>query len=297
MVAQSVLASMQPVAMARRVQLNFSVAAGEHRTIGDPERLEQLLTNLVANAIKFSHDGDPVNVELVRLGELVRLQVKDAGIGIAPELLPHVFDRFRQADGSRTRRFGGLGIGLTLARLIAELHGGRLEAFSAGEGSGASFMLTLPARDAEVAAFDGRSEREAARESVTDPRPLAGKTLLLVDDDPDVRVLLSMVLADAGAGVIEASSAGEALEAFRARDIDVLISDLGMPDESGLGLMKKIRALEVGRKTPVVAVALTGYGSADDRAQSLESGFQAHVVKPCEPANLIALLARLTKHG
>jgi signal transduction histidine kinase len=291
--AQSVLASAQPLAAAKRVHLRLASDGTAAWTMADRARLEQALGHLVSNAIKFSHDGDPVQVKLERHDGSFRFVVEDVGLGIGPDILPHVFERFRQGDSSRTRRHGGLGIGLTLARLIAELHGGTLEAFSAGEGAGAAFALTIPAHPVELPVGESRAPSAPGPAAPTVDHPLRGVELLLVDDDADVRYLLSTTLADAGAIVVEAASAAEALQLFSARPFNVLISDLGMPEENGLSLLGKVRAQENGTNTPVIAVALTGYGSADDREQTVRAGFQAHVVKPCTPATLIALLSRL----
>jgi signal transduction histidine kinase len=291
-VARAVLTTAAPQAAARRVQLGFDNNGASHWTVADGARLEQALGHLVSNAIKFSHEGDPVRMRLRQEGEDFQFVVEDVGLGIGPELLPHVFERFRQGDSRRTRRHGGLGIGLTLARLIAELHGGTLVASSAGEGRGSAFTLTIPLVAVELPLVE-------AMPFTPTPAPparahlLGGVTLLLVDDDADVRSLLTLTLSDAGAVVIEAASAAEALTEFTRRPFDVVISDLGMPDENGLMLLTRVRALENGSHAPVIAVALTGYGSADDREQTLRAGFQAHVVKPCEPAMLILLLSRL----
>jgi signal transduction histidine kinase len=287
--ARAVFAAAEAQAAAKQVRLELRGNGVAQWTLADGPRLEQALGHLVSNAIKFSHDGDPVWMVLRHEDESFCFVVEDVGLGIGPELLPHVFERFRQGDSSRTRRHGGLGIGLTLARLIAELHGGTLEAFSAGEGAGAAFALTIPAH--RVAVPDSRPPPPTASPPPVTAQPLARVALLLVDDDPDVRFLLSMTLSEAGADVVEAASAAEALRLYPLRHFDVLISDLGMPDENGLTLMQKLRALPGA--APLIAVALTGYGSAGDREQTLRAGFQAHVVKPCPPSTLIALLVRL----
>ena len=304
-ITQSALAAMQTAAMHKRVQLELSVGPGSYRTRGDGARLEQLVGNLLSNAVKFSNDGDPVQIELVRHDQTLRLCVKDVGIGISAELLPHVFERFRQADGSRTRQYGGLGIGLTLARLVAESHGGTLEAFSSGEGKGASFVVTLPIVDADADAdadagdADGypAGARAATATASFAAQPLAGLRLLIVDDDADVRSLLTLTLADAGAEVRAAESAQDALRLFEQGSFDLFLSDLGMPGEDGLSLIEKIRAVEARRGGAVVAIAFSGYGSASDREQTRRAGFQAHVVKPCEPVELVALMARLSGRG
>jgi signal transduction histidine kinase len=298
-VTQSALASMLPAAMARRIRFDLTVDPGSYATAGDARRLEQLVGYLLSNAVKFSDEGATVGVMLLRSETGFRLRVKDAGAGIGPEFLPHLFDRFRQKDGSRTRRYGGLGIGLAVARHLAELHGGSLEAFSAGVGTGAEFVLTLPAGDPHGAGVaSAPTERSATAPSATvtaGTTPLVGLRLLVVDDDEDMRILSETILQEAGATVVTAASAAEALAAFEREPFDVLVSDLGMPDQDGLTLVRAIRAFDQQRGDAVVAVAVSGYGSAEDRAQSRAAGFQAHLVKPFEPDQLISLIARLAR--
>jgi signal transduction histidine kinase len=298
-VTQSALASMLPAAMARRIRFDLTVDPGSYATAGDARRLEQLVGYLLSNAVKFSDEGATVGVMLLRSETGFRLRVKDAGAGIGPEFLPHLFDRFRQKDGSRTRRYGGLGIGLAVARHLAELHGGSLEAFSAGVGTGAEFVLTLPAGDPHGAGVaSAPTERSATAPSATvtaGTTPLVGLRLMVVDDDEDMRILSETILQEAGATVVTAASAAEALAAFEREPFDVLVSDLGMPDQDGLTLVRAIRAFDQQRGDAVVTVAVSGYGSAEDRAQSRAAGFQAHLVKPFEPDQLISLIARLAR--
>ena len=237
-------------------------------------------------------------IALVRRDDDLRLRVKDVGIGISPELLPHIFDRFRQADSSRTRQQGGLGIGLTIARKLAEMHDGTLEAFSSGLGAGAEFILTLPAADpAEMVPGTSAASRDAVRAESQrvdlDAKPLLGRSILVVDDDGDARDILSEVLQTAGASVMKAASAKEALATFESGTFDVLVSDLGMPGEDGLTLLERIRVVDRTRGGKLTAVAVSGYGTADDRAASLRAGFHEHVVKPSDPLDLVGLLARL----
>ncbi|MGZ3426009.1 MAG: ATP-binding response regulator [Polyangia bacterium] len=298
-VVQSALATMLPAAMAKKIRVDLSVGPGSYGTVGDARRIEQLVCYLLSNALKFSDEGASVGVVLTRSEAGYRIQVKDAGIGISPDFLPYVFDRFRQRDGSRTRRHGGLGIGLAVARHLAELHGGTVEAFSAGIGTGAEFVVTLPARDPSQAVASSAplaaGPAPPSSMAAADAPPLSGLRLLVVDDDEDMRVLSETILQDAGATVVTAASAAEALAAFAAGAFDVLVSDLGMPGQDGLTLVRSIRALDQERGGALATVAVSGYGSAEDRMQSRAAGFQAHLVKPFEPAQLIALVARLTR--
>ena len=298
-VTQAAVSTMKAAALERRIRLDLDVAPGDYEVRGDARRLGQLVCSLLSNAIKFSPSDAVVSIELFRSGAGLQLRVKDTGIGISADLLPHVFGAFRQRDGSWTRRHGGLGIGLTMAHYLAELHGGSVEAFSAGNGHGAVFVLTLPpAAAANVRAPSGLASEAATGAlppaDTAEATPLAGVRILIVDDDVDARDLLSMLLGDAGAVVATAASAREAIELFENGEFDVLLSDLGMPDEDGLSLVKTIRRLDARRGGALVAVALSGYGSAADRQRSAQAGFDAHLTKPCERATLIASVARLT---
>src|SRR6185312_6355751 len=273
---QSAIATMLPIATQKQIRLDLSVGTESFLTIGDRQRLEQLIGHLLSNAIKFSRPGNPVTIALIRRERDLRLRVKDAGVGISPEFLPDVFERFRQAAGTRTRQQNGLGLGLTLARALAQMHGGTLEAFSAGLGAGAEFILTLPTADVEQLATEATalpaedpatSTLERARLDV-DAQPILGLRILVVDDDEDVRDVMSEVLHIAGASVVTAASASEGLAAFEAGAFDALVSDLGMPGEDGLTLLGRIRAIDATRGGRLIAVAVSGYGSADDRAAS-----------------------------
>jgi signal transduction histidine kinase len=291
--AQSALASHQPTAGARGVRLKLQVGDGRFVTFGDGMRIEQVMSNLLSNAIKFSHEGGEVTVDLARVGDSFELRVSDAGVGIAPTLLPHVFERFRQGDASRIRVYGGLGVGLTLARHLAELHGGSVSAHSEGEGRGATFTVRLPARDAEVAAHQVLHDSGPHALVTSTSAPLAGCRSLVVDDDPDARDLLTMILGDAGAEVSTAGSVAEALRVLEGGRFDLLLSDLGMPGEGGLSLIQKVRGLPPANGGQILAVAVSGYGSATDREEAVRSGFNAHMAKPFEPAALVSLLERL----
>jgi PAS domain S-box-containing protein len=256
---------------------------------GDPDRLQQVIWNLLTNAIKFTPRGGHVSIRLERRGSHVEVQVSDTGRGIAPEFLPHVFERFRQADSSPARAQPGLGIGLALVRHLVELHGGVVEASSAGEGRGATFTVRLPV-PATLPGVHRESTGSSPLAPDTDPlRPLAGLHVLAVDDDADARELLRLAFRQAGAEVTVAESARAALAALEATAPDVLVSDIGMPDGDGYDLLERMRAAERGSRLP--AVALTAYARPEDRDRAIRAGFQLHVPKPIEPAALVRAVA------
>jgi signal transduction histidine kinase len=257
--------------------------------IGDAERLRQVFTNLIANAIKFTPNGGSVRVEcLPDASREAVVKVRDTGVGIDPEFLPHVFDRFTQADTSSTRRHGGLGLGLAIARHLIEVHGGRIAAESPGPGRGATFIVSLPigyAVDAAVA-----RPRDGQGAGVR----LHGIRVLVVEDDADALEALRLVLEQSGAEVAAATSAADALDVFAAAPPDVLVSDISMPGEDGYALLARVRA---GARASTPAVALTGFASPEDRARAVAAGFQAHVAKPVDPAALISLVHKLAQRG
>jgi len=288
-VVAAAVATMQPAALDRHVRTELDVAPGTYGTIGDRRRLEQLVRNLLSNAIKFSSPNAAVAVTLSRKGAAIELRVEDSGVGIAPELLPHVFDAFRQGDSSWARQHGGFGIGLTMARYFAERHGGTLDASSAGPGLGAELVLTLPL----VEGAGPATPSATAPARAVGARPLAELRILVVDDDPDVRELVTMLLSDAGASVEAAASAKEAIALYERATFDLLLSDLGMPGEDGLWLVRQIRRLDSARGGSLKAVAISGYGSIDDRQRSVAAGFDAHWTKGLDIGNLIDSVVRL----
>jgi PAS domain S-box-containing protein len=259
-------------------------------TLADADRLQQIVWNLLSNAIRFTPEGGHVDIGLRIGGGRASIQVTDDGIGIEPGFLPHVFDRFRQAEAGTTRRTGGLGLGLSIVRHLTELHGGLVHAASAGAGRGATFTVELPLL----------APTAAAPAAVEQPAPAAGSLehvrILLVDDDDDARDLLGMVLRQHGAEVVDAVSAEDAVAAF-GRDVpDIVLSDIGLPDTDGYSLVRQLHKLAIPGAPPVIAVALTGWARSEDRSAALEAGFRAHVVKPIDPVQLVALLAELV-HG
>ncbi|MCA1556090.1 MAG: PAS domain S-box protein [Acidobacteria bacterium] len=288
-----------PAADAKGIRLQRVLDSGTSMVSGDPARLQQIAWNLLSNAIKFTPKGGRVQIRLERINSHVEIIVTDTGQGISPDVLPHIFERFRQADSTATRKHSGLGLGLAIVRHLVEMHGGTVEAESGGEGQGASFTVKLPL--VVVRSLEVRRAGEAERVHPTAssgvpfncPPELDGLHVLVVDDEEDTRVLLTMVLEKCGASVTAVSTAQEAFAALKQSRPDVLVSDLGMPDEDGYSLIKQVRALPVedGGQTP--AAALTAYARVEDRMRVLRSGFQIHIPKPVEPAELVAVVANL----
>ncbi len=271
------------------IQLAVILDPAARHLIGDASRLQQVVWNLLANAIKFTACGGRVEVRLQRAGGQAQITVTDTGEGVAAEFLPFIFDRFRQADATITRRHGGLGLGLAIVRNLVELHEGSVQAESAGEGYGASFIVRLPLAEKVEGARTGPA---AAGQR---PPALQGAQILVVDDDQDALDMLTVVLTEAGAAVRTAASATEALALLRWIRPDVLVSDLAMPDEDGYSLIRNLRAIEreSGRETP--AVALTAYVRVQDRARAEAAGFNVFVEKPVDPEELIAVLAGIAE--
>ncbi len=295
---EAAVEAVRPAAEAKGVRLQKVLDTGVVSVSGDPVRLQQVVWNLLANAIKFTPRGGRVQVRLERVNSHVEVAVSDTGSGIPAEFLPHVFDRFRQADQKTTRRHGGMGLGLAIVRHLVELHGGTARAESAGEGQGATFTVLLPVAPVySVEPSEGRVH-PASRDTLPNfdcPDRLDGMKILVVDDEPDTRAMLKAGLTRCGAEVTVAGSAAEALEALKAWAPEVLISDIGMPDEDGYALIKKVRALPAAEGGRVPAIALTAYARAEDRMQALRSGYQMHVPKPVELAELAAIVASLSR--
>jgi CheY-like chemotaxis protein len=279
------LDAVRPAAEAKGVELLAALADAAGVIRGDPDRLQQVVWNLLSNAIKFTPAGGRVEVRLARVGNEAELHVTDTGEGIRPDFLPHVFERFRQADSTSTRAHGGLGLGLSIARHLVELQGGRIEAHSDGVGRGATFSVRFPLlRDGAAAQSAPASGRGDAR--------LDGLRVLLVDDEPEARELFAAALAEHGAAVTAVGSVSEALATLAAVRPHVLVSDIAMPGEDGHALIRQVRALTAeGAGMP--SVALTAYGGPEHRQQALAAGFQAHVVKTSAAAELALVVARL----
>jgi signal transduction histidine kinase/ActR/RegA family two-component response regulator len=282
----------RPAADAKSVTLRTG-GSSSALVLGDPDRLQQVLWNLLSNAVKFTPAGGHVDVVLERVGRNVRVIVTDSGKGIEPDFLPYVFERFRQADSSTTRRHGGLGLGLAIVRHVVELHGGSVRALSTGHDRGSTFVIKLPTH--EGGREDGAREPSVRVMRDTDPGAMArldGIRVLVVDDEPDAREVLGTILIAAGAEVEIASSAYEALEGLASFAPDVLVSDVGMPGDDGYALIRQVRE-GVSRFSRVPALALTAYASPEDARRAVLAGFDTHLSKPVEPATLTAVVSRL----
>jgi CheY-like chemotaxis protein len=295
-VIEAAVDSARPAAEAKDIRLKTVVAPVPATVNADGARLQQVVWNLLTNAIKFTPKGGQVHVVLQRVDSHFELSVSDTGIGIPPSFLPHVFDRFSQRDSSTTRAFGGLGLGLAIAKQLVELHGGTISVTSQGEGLGATFFVHLPLSIVQL-----EDDEKVQRRHPTAPTPggqfppmprLDGIHAFIVDDESDAREILEGVLADQGAHVRSFSSAGEVLTALKTSKPTVLICDIGMPAMDGHQLMRALRADEpqAGR---IPALALTAFARAEDRKRSLLAGFQAHMAKPFDVGELILVVAGL----
>jgi PAS domain S-box-containing protein len=294
-VVQAAAESAEPTAALRGVTLETQIDPKVGFVSGDPDRLQQVVWNLLTNAVKFSPRGSQVTVRVAAAGENAEIVVQDEGAGIDREFLPYVFDRFRQADGSTSRKHGGLGLGLSIVRHLTEMHGGTVRAESPGEGRGSSFYVTLPLASGDREPFEAQ---QTARTVWEEPRPgegasLSGVRVLVVDDERDSREMIAVALARTGASVVGTASAAECLAELGRGVPDVLVADIGMPEVDGYELLRTVRALppELGGRVP--AIALTGYARAEDRILALAAGFQEHVAKPIDLARLNELIVAL----
>ena len=294
-IVEAALDALRPTADVKGIRLQTRFEPEECLVRGDPNRLRQVIWNLLSNAIKFTRRGGSVNLQLKCVEGTARLTVSDTGEGIAAEFLPYVFDRFRQAEGSISRKQGGLGLGLAVVRHLVELHGGTISAESEGIDHGSVFTVDLPLAQErrDPARAEERRREVERRRSRSGAIRLDGIHILLVEDDDDSRKLLGTMLKRYGATVTSTKSAAEALNVFSDEVPDVMVSDIGMPDEDGYQLMRKIRArpAELGGLVP--AIALTGYASRKDRERALAAGYQQHMAKPIEQADIIAAIAVL----
>ena len=298
-IVDAALDALRPTADVKGIRLKTRFSPTVCLVRGDPNRLRQVIWNLLSNAIKFTQRGGTVNIELGCVESTARLTVRDTGEGISAEFLPYVFDRFRQAEGSISRKQGGLGLGLAVVRHLVELHGGTISAESEGLGQGSVFTVDLPLaqeRRDPARAEERRREVERRRSRKVAIR-LDGLHVLLVEDDDDSRKLLGTMLKRYGARVTSTKNAKDALSVFEGELPDLLISDIGMPDEDGYELIRKLRSAPPDRGGLVPAIALTGYASRKDRDRALAAGYHQHIAKPIEQADMIAAIAALVGRG
>ncbi|HWM94649.1 MAG TPA: ATP-binding protein [Thermoanaerobaculia bacterium] len=290
----------RPAADAKDIRIQLVLDFGAGMVLGDPVRLQQVIWNLLSNAIKFTPKHGRVQVQLLRINSHLEILVSDSGPGIDEEFLPYVFDRFRQADSTPSKKHGGLGLGLSIVRHIVELHGGTVEAGNQSDGTGAVFSVKLPVLVVRKVAETQPRQTERVHPAVSGPVPfdsppaLHGLKVLAVDDEADARQLLAAVLQQCGAEVRTCSSAAEALAALEEYRPDILVSDIGMPEEDGYALIRKVRSLEAESGGRIPAVALTAYARLEDRLQAFSAGYNMHVPKPVEPAELAVVIASLT---
>lgn len=296
-VVQAAVESIRPTAEAKGVKLQVQLESNTGPIFGDRERLQQIVWNLLSNGVKFNHHGGVVQVKLQRINSHVEVVVSDTGLGINSDFLPHVFERFRQADGSTTRTYGGLGLGLAIVRHLVELHGGAVWVESAGENQGSTFTVRFPSMIAPE--FQAEPRVEAPTESVVEARDrrcvLRGYRVLVVDDEFDARALVTAMLERSGAQVLAVSSTREALDSMEKWKPDVLIADIGMPIEDGYSLIRKVRALPNDRGGQTPALALTAYARTEDRIRALSEGYQMHLAKPVDRLELATIVGSLCR--
>ena len=291
-VVEAVVDSLRPAADERAITLELRVPRTPVIVIGDSGRLQQIFSNLVANAVKFTSREGHVQVRVNRIGSQAQIQVIDDGAGIDQEFLPHVFDRFRQAETAKTRAHGGLGLGLAIVRELVHAHHGSVIAESPGKGRGSTFTVTLPI----PAVIPSHIEPANLQVAGTEEPSTAELRILIVDDDADARELIALVLGSRGALIQSASSASEALESVRRDAPDLIIADIGMPREDGYVLIQRLRTLERERSLKrLSAIALTAYASTSDRDQALAAGYDLHLTKPVGPGDLLMAVAKFRK--
>jgi signal transduction histidine kinase/ActR/RegA family two-component response regulator len=295
-VVRNAIETVAPAADAKQIRVESFISPDVGPIAGDPDRLQQIMWNLMSNAVKFTPTDGTVQVRLDRAGSYVEIAVSDTGIGIKPEFMPHVFERFRQGDGT-TRGRGGLGLGLAIVRHLVELHGGTVDVVSAGEGHGTTFLVRLPIKVVHGAPAP-EERRERALEPTNPSRPLTnlhGVRILAVDDDADALRLVRETLEAVGSDVAVASSGPTALDTIAEFRPHVLIADIGMPGMDGIELIRRIRQSPDRATREVPAAALTAFARSEDRVASLQNGFQMHLAKPVDPAELVAVAAALAR--
>ncbi|MCC7086305.1 MAG: PAS domain S-box protein [Pirellulales bacterium] len=292
-VIEAAVASARPAAEAKGIHLRSILDSSADTVSGDPNRLQQVVWNLLSNSIKFTPKGGAVDVLLQRAGSHLEVVVRDSGQGISADFLPYVYERFRQADSSTTRKHGGLGLGLPIVKQLVELHGGEVRAESAGEGTGATFVVSLPMAPVRSLEHPDHPSTRANGTIVHDKLDLKGIAVLVVDDEPDARELIRQILARCDAETMTAANAADALRLLKSRRPQVVVSDIGMPETDGYAFIRSVRGLPVaeGGKTP--AIALTAFARSEDRTRAMIAGYQIHISKPFEPRELLATVASL----
>jgi CheY-like chemotaxis protein/two-component sensor histidine kinase len=300
-VVNATVETVRPTAQAKGIRLLVVLDPLAGPVRGDPNRLQQILWNLLTNAVKFTAKDGRVTITLARINSHLEVEVADNGEGIEPAFLPHVFDRFRQADATTTRRHGGLGLGLSIVKQLVELHGGTISAKSGGRGQGSTFRVALPLMPTTGESIDREGTREYPKRSaehtalpVHEPVDLAGLAVLVVDDEADSLALIRRILEECSAQVIEVASATEALERLARQIPDVIVSDIGMPVQDGYWLIQRIRASD-GEIAHIPAIALTAYARIEDRLKAIRAGFQLHLSKPVEPIELVSMIHSLAR--
>jgi PAS domain S-box-containing protein len=299
LIINNAVATVQPAAEAKDLRVHAILDPRVSPVSGDPDRLQQVVWNLLSNAVKFTPKGGRVQVRLQLVNSNVEIVVSDTGIGIRPDFLPYVFERFRQAEAGTTRKTGGLGLGLAIVRHIVEMHGGTVEASSAGEGQGSTFRVRLPLMIVHPERVEVRREhpRSERREALTGLGDLHGVRVLAIDDEEDALTLLRVVLEAAGADVSTSGSAATALDAIASTSPHVLVVDLGMPDVDGFELIRRIRASPNAAVRDLPAAALTAFARSEDRTRALRSGFEMHLAKPVDPGELVASIVTLVRRA
>ncbi|MBN3924506.1 ATP-binding protein [Nostoc sp. NMS4] len=289
-IIQAAIEVVYPTSEIKDIQVEFNLDSSVGQVMGDAERLQQVVWNLLSNAVKFTPNGGRVEVHLEQVNSNVQITVSDTGKGISADFLPYIFERFRQADSTTTRVDNGLGLGLAIVLHLVEMHSGTVSAFSEGEGRGAKFTVSLPLLEPQPEQFIKESKVKVDNLSI-----LNGLQILVVDDNADTRELIAFILEQSGGQVRAVSSVGEALKALKQLKPDVLVSDIGMPDEDGYSLIRKVRAQEAEQGEKILAVALTAFARDEERRLALQAGFQVHVSKPIEPEKLVRVVANLAK--
>jgi CheY-like chemotaxis protein len=300
-IIEAAIETVRPSADAKEIEISTTLDPAASPISGDPARLQQIVWNLLSNAVKFSSGGGRISIVLERANSSMQLKVSDTGQGIKPEFLPNLFARFSQADSSTNRKHGGLGLGLAIVKQLVELHGGNIQAESAGEGKGAAFTIRMPLRTAK---FEGR-QRNASHAANESPdavgSDLSSLNVMVVDDEPDARDLMKRLLCEWGAQVVTAESADQALSLIEAQPPDVLVSDIGMPSVDGYEFLRKVRKMDAAAAAKIPAIALTAFARSEDRTRALRAGYIAHVAKPIDPSELLATIAvvagRLTEQS